>query len=1229
MDGIDQFRALNILLANAMIIILQNRLDAGRSLSSDRHLQFCDDLSRELCRRFYNDDAPNIVEIDIAIRLQELTLQLAPDQYSRLQALGASFGLRFAAFGELSDLDEAAALHRRAIELLPDNNPTNAAYLACLGVLLWARFDLNAKVEDIQNAVASWAHAVHLIRRLVMDDEAGAVPTAVNHALVLFSRFEAVRQSGLLERTVTALRRKTRESGHRREEARLTLPKLSYLLDVPQYSAQVLSDIDDFGDDVYRYMLARSQWSLTIDTDDLDDAITAISCVVELAPTMDRYQAVGLFNLSMMLLRRFEHGQSGDDLRDAISHLSHAFETLETLSSSEPDLVLEILPGCYTIISRGLVNLPASAGDTLRQLVQSYHRAAARLPEGDAQAGCLFNAGNMYLTCYGLFDDHADLDAAIAVYEKACASESESHGASSREQLSGDLEHFSTALYRRFLLFRAAEDVRRAIEYLRRAIALENDTNSSRIASLHRNLASIYESRFTVFEDHSDAEAAAQERLTAAALAPGESVWFSASAESDISDVALSMHASRIRDMHRASRSDSTDRNTTGVSQRDDNDLANAYADLARRFASRYSTSRQPSHRESAVAAYRDAIDVAPEYWKLLLLNELCRQLREWDSQTEGSNPWRIRRPESLREELEVNAEALKYRGVVDQEYTALTDRLALCEMWRAAVLCFGDPSFRIVGDLDNEEIAVCQRLIDIIPRMASQTYSISRRYEEMARHSIAVRTVVWTAVRLGNPIALQWFEQGRGLVWGQLRNLRTRVDCEQLAVERGYSTDVDNGESGTGRQQLGHAFERVSVALEAASRTGDALGARQLGAEREGLLTQIRSIDGFEAFLQPRSVGELLPACRAGAVVCINAWTEEGDYFSVIIVRPDDQKVQTLNLMHASSRSESWRRRLNLFLGLKPARMRKSRPAAARNNRDDTAQHVLRELWEYVVKPVLEALDIRTDKFPPNSVDLPRITWCTAGSLAFLPLHAAGPYRPGCPNAFDLVVSSYTPNLASLLPNAKAQAQTARPNVLVVAQPDIAGFSSLPGTVKEADTVESLFSDSCVRLDGAKGTVERVFAELGTHNYVHLACHGEQDPEDPLKSSFVLNDGRLTLERLMDIAHSSDSAVGELAFLSACETATGDEKVPDEAVHLAAGMLAVGYRSVVATMWSIGDNHAPLVAGEFYKALLAQHAEDGKTDGARALHAAVATLRKQVGEDQIAKWAPFVHYGV
>ena len=41
---------------------------------------------------------------------------------------------------------------------------------------------------------------------------------------------------------------------------------------------------------------------------------------------------------------------------------------------------------------------------------------------------------------------------------------------------------------------------------------------------------------------------------------------------------------------------------------------------------------------------------------------------------------------------------------------------------------------------------------------------------------------------------------------------------------------------------------------------------------------------------------------------------------------------------------------------------------------------------------------------------------------------------------------------------------------------------------------------------------------------------------------------------------------------MNACHTAVGDKKVPEESVSLDAGMLAVGFEGVVATMWSFGE---------------------------------------------------------
>jgi CHAT domain-containing protein len=79
----------------------------------------------------------------------------------------------------------------------------------------------------------------------------------------------------------------------------------------------------------------------------------------------------------------------------------------------------------------------------------------------------------------------------------------------------------------------------------------------------------------------------------------------------------------------------------------------------------------------------------------------------------------------------------------------------------------------------------------------------------------------------------------------------------------------------------------------------------------------------------------------------------------------------------------------------------------------------------------------------------------------------------------------------------------------------------------------------------------------------LHLACHGVQDP-DPLKSAFLLREGRFTIGDIVQL----DMSHALLAFLSACHTAKGDRNAPDQAVHLAASMLFCGFKSIIGTMW-------------------------------------------------------------
>jgi CHAT domain-containing protein len=86
----------------------------------------------------------------------------------------------------------------------------------------------------------------------------------------------------------------------------------------------------------------------------------------------------------------------------------------------------------------------------------------------------------------------------------------------------------------------------------------------------------------------------------------------------------------------------------------------------------------------------------------------------------------------------------------------------------------------------------------------------------------------------------------------------------------------------------------------------------------------------------------------------------------------------------------------------------------------------------------------------------------------------------------------------------------------------------------------------------------------IQSSHIVHLACHGIQDKDEPHKSRFCLSTSDLTVSDLISL----DLKSAFLAYLSACETAKGDQKYADEVVHLAASMLFAGFQNVVATMW-------------------------------------------------------------
>jgi hypothetical protein len=258
----------------------------------------------------------------------------------------------------------------------------------------------------------------------------------------------------------------------------------------------------------------------------------------------------------------------------------------------------------------------------------------------------------------------------------------------------------------------------------------------------------------------------------------------------------------------------------------------------------------------------------------------------------------------------------------------------------------------------------------------------------------------------------------------------------------------------------------------------------------------------------------------------------------------------------------------------------------------------VLEWLGDAVAGPVLDRLGFTGE--PP----LPRLWWCPTGLLSILPLHAAG-------SVPDRVVSSVTPSLRALA-NARRPVRSAEPARMLAVAPDA---TALPAAREELRFLETLFGDRLTTSPGPDA------AAMIAYRRLHVAGHAVADLANPSRSAITRAGGPPVTADDLSRHRQPD---GELAYLSACETARTSPDLADETVHLASVLHMAGYRHVIATLWPIADRPAMRVARHVYTDLAAH---DDLSRIPAALHEATCALRKRYPDDPIA-WAAYVHIG-
>ncbi len=270
---------------------------------------------------------------------------------------------------------------------------------------------------------------------------------------------------------------------------------------------------------------------------------------------------------------------------------------------------------------------------------------------------------------------------------------------------------------------------------------------------------------------------------------------------------------------------------------------------------------------------------------------------------------------------------------------------------------------------------------------------------------------------------------------------------------------------------------------------------------------------------------------------------------------------------------------------------------------------------WQATITNTLTELgqSLLTPIFARLSPDVERIILLPSAELFLLPVHAAPLLDTTSDRLCDRYQVSYAPSI-EVLANIRAKARRSiEPELYAVINPQ--SDPQLAFTEPEGAAIAELFAKHTLD-KGQAGTKQRVLAAMQGCAYLHFACHGSYNWDDPATSGLELTDGRLTLAELQ--AGSIDLSATRVVTLSVCETGISDvmKGSAEEYVGIPAGFLLAGVPCVVSSLWAVPDLSTALLIERFYRNHLI-----GKKDFAAALGEAQVWMRELTVEE-VAQYA-------
>jgi tetratricopeptide (TPR) repeat protein len=674
-------------------------------------------------------------------------------------------------------------------------------------------------------------------------------------------------------------------------------------------------------------------------------------------PDLDRREESISLHRDTLILRPVPHPGRYSPLNNLANALGTRFERKGNLSDLEEAISLHreaviLRPEPHALRSSLLNNLAIALStrfeqkgelSDLEESISLHGEALVYIPAPHPdRSGSLNNLAAALSTHFEQKGNFSDLEESIALHREAVALFPEAH-----PDRSSSLNNLANTLGTRFEQKGELSDLEESVALHREALILIPAPHPHQSRSLN-NLANALGSRFKQKGQPSDLEESIALYRKALVLRPVPHPNRSSSLNNLA--IALRIRFGQKGELIDLEESIALHHEALILRPAPHPDRPSSLNNLASALWRRFEQKGEFGDLDKSIALYREAVTFLPEFHpnRSGSLNNLAVVL------------WK--RFEQKGEFCDLEESMLHFSDASQYATASALQQFDVSRRWAHYAISAHHPS----------ALEAYQHTINLLPHLASLDLNLQQRHKALSRARGLTSEACAYASQVGDfDKAVEFLSAGRAVFWAQALQLRTPFD-ELHSV----------------KPELADKLRAIARALELASSLYDdfrplqsnsqhvrdlekeARRCRLLKEDWNCTLDEARNLDGFEDFLQPKSIYKLRKASSNGPIVMLNAATRRCD--ALIVIQDEVQhvtlsgitaeRVRSLGSDIQKALSSNRIRSTHDALQPLPEPMYSSehrKPILVGYIAEDTFKDVLEKLWFTVGSPVIQALNL------------------------------------------------------------------------------------------------------------------------------------------------------------------------------------------------------------------------------------------------------------------------------